>query len=49
MGDNKKKVDKPDYKEVRPPIDTGGLTFDQILKGISNINPKTVEKADNEP
>ena len=40
MGDKKKtkKGDKPDYKEVWPPIETNGLSFDQLLKKVAKAN-----------
>lgn len=45
MGDKKSTEKKPkkDFKEVRPPIDTGGLTFDQMLKKVGNADPKKVK------
>lgn len=35
--------EKPDYKEVRPPIDTGGLSFDEVLKKLSEVDPDDVK------
>lgn len=46
-----KKEDQPKPDEVRPPIEKGGMSFDEILKRLSQTKPEEVkeaEKAENE-
>ncbi len=45
----KEKKQKKRGDEVRPPIDTGGMGFNEVLKRLANTDPKEVKaKEDNE-
>lgn len=39
-----KDTKEPDFNEVCPPIDTKGKSFDELLKGIAGVDPKTLDK-----
>lgn len=46
-----KKGDSKTPKEKRPPIDSGGIGFNEVLKRLANTNPNEVadlEKAEKE-
>jgi hypothetical protein len=44
MKDKEKKPTKRDYKEKRPPIETNGMGFSELLKRLSNTDPKESDK-----
>lgn len=40
------KDEKRDYQEKRPAIDTGGKSFDELLKKIADVDPKEVKDSE---
>lgn len=44
----KEKKHKKRGDEVRPPIDTGGMGFNEVLKRLANTDPKEVEKVESD-
>ena len=47
--DKKNDTKEPDYNEVRPPIDTKGKSFDELLKGIAGVDPCKNTPSKNSP
>lgn len=39
-----KRPKKPDPKEVRAPLETNGMSFNEVLKRLSNTKPEEVSK-----
>jgi len=39
-----KKEDRPKPDEVRPPLDTKGMSFNEVLKRMAQTKPEEVEE-----
>lgn len=49
MKKGKKKPPEPDFKEVRPPLETNGMDFSEVMKRLSQTKPeeaREVEKSE---
>lgn len=46
MKKGKKKPPEPDFKEVRPPLETNGMDFLEVMKRLSQTKPEEVKEAE---
>lgn len=42
MKKGKKKPPEPDFKEVRPPLETNGMDFLEVMKRLSQTKPEEI-------
>ena len=43
-----KKEDQPKPDEVRPPLDTKGMSFTEVLKRMAQTKPEEVKQVENQ-